>query len=108
MNIQEYVKMNYDKLPKSYFDGFEVVVIKEILNENYGWGHHSYQGLAVDASGYLWWCYSSGCSCSGGPWYESTAKDIKVLQVENGFDIPESDNFANFNFNDIQVVFNYY
>lgn len=65
MNIQDYVIQNWATLPKSTFNGDEVVIIKEIRNEDGDWGHHSYEGYGIDKGGNLIWCYSSGCSCNG-------------------------------------------
>ena len=65
MNIQEYVIQNWGTLPKSTFNGDEVVIIKCIRDDDYGYGHHSYEGYGIDKDGHLIWCYSSGCSCDG-------------------------------------------
>jgi len=64
-NIVEYVRENYDALPKSNFNKQEVVVVLEIANEDWGYGHHSYSGVAVDREGKIWYGFSSGCSCNG-------------------------------------------
>jgi hypothetical protein len=64
MNIISYVKRNYEKLPKSNFDGQSLVVVKEIENEDYGYGHHSYEGVGIDEEGKVYWLFSSGCSCN--------------------------------------------
>ena len=81
MNISKYVKKHWTTLPKSTFDGTECVVIKEIENDDWGYGHHSYEGYAVDQIGNLLWCYSSGCSCNGSCGADHT-KDAKVYDVE--------------------------
>lgn len=65
MNIQEHVLKNWDSLPKSTFDDTEVVIVKEIRNDDEGWGHHYYEGYGISKEGHLIWCYSSGCSCNG-------------------------------------------
>lgn len=65
MNIKNYVKKHWDELPKSNFNDEKMVIIKEIRNDNEGWGHHNYEGYGIDEKGDLYWCYSSGCSCNG-------------------------------------------
>lgn len=84
MNVIKYIKKNFDSLPKSSFDGLKVVIFKEIRNTNEGWGHHSYEGVGVDESGQVVWCFSSGCSCNGTVTVEHRCieKDLKVLIVD--------------------------
>ena len=65
MNITTYVKKNYDRLPKSTFNYQELVVVLQIQNENYGYGNHSYSGVGIDRDGKIFYCFSSGCSCTG-------------------------------------------
>jgi hypothetical protein len=65
MNITTYVKKNWDKLEKSKFNDQEIVVVLQIQNEDYGYGNHSYSGVGVDRDGKIWYCFSSGCSCTG-------------------------------------------
>ena len=110
MNILEYVKENYKNLPKSTFNGDECVIIKEITNENEGWGHHSYEGIGIDVNGNLCWCYSSGCSCNGSCGMDHT-QDIKFFNFdtskEDVFEINTID-YNSVNFNNIQVEFSDY
>lgn len=65
LNISEYVRVNWDTMVKSSFNSEELVIIKEIINDEQGYGNHSYEGYGVDKEGNLVWAYSSGCSCNG-------------------------------------------
>ncbi len=76
MLITNYVKKNWATLPKSNFDGKEIVIVREIENWNEGYGHHSYEGLGVDVEGKVFSAYSSGCSCNGTVSYD---EDSAVL-----------------------------
>lgn len=87
MNIVTYVKKNYDKLPKSTFNShentakpLECVIVKEIQNEDWGYGHHSYEGIGIGRGGEIYWCFSSGCSCEGscGMDHVPTTKSLQV------------------------------
>lgn len=80
MNIAEYVQENWSDLPKSTFNSERVVIVKQITNEDYGYGHHYYEGYGVTESGDLVWCYSSGCSCNGscGMDHKFTAKSFHI------------------------------
>jgi phenylpyruvate tautomerase PptA (4-oxalocrotonate tautomerase family) len=51
MNIADYIVKNWDCLPKSKFDDVTVVIFKEIKNEDWGYGHHTYEGYGVDKNG---------------------------------------------------------
>ena len=83
MKIVEYVKENWDKLPKSSFNSDECVIVHEIHNDNGGWGHHSYEGVGVGQSGDVYWCYSSGCSCQGSCHADNSCiKDFKTFLVD--------------------------
>ena len=89
MKITTYVKKNYSTLPKSTFEDHgnikELVIVKEINNWEEGYGHHSYEGLGVDAEGKVFSCTSSGCSCSSNVnWGEDDAdlKGVKWQDVE--------------------------
>ena len=42
MNIVDYIVKNWDTLPKSKFDDDRIVIFKEIENDDWGYGHHSY------------------------------------------------------------------
>lgn len=107
-NIITYVKHNYAKLPKSRFDAFECVIVKTINNDDYGYGNHNYEGVGITKDGKVVWCYSSGCSCNGGPWVDekhSHDKSVKVLVAEydlQGIDPDET------NFESMQVSFDSY
>jgi len=94
MKINEYIKENWETLPKSKFDDLELVMFEEISRYEEGWGHHGYQGLGVNKEGKFIWAYSSGCSCNGGPRSEDAT--IKTLTID-GRDItnvaPESVDF---------------
>ena len=105
MNIAEYIVNNWDSLPKSKFDDTTVVIFKEIKNEDWGYGHHTYEGYGVDKNGNVTWCYSSGCSCEGGPSTE-IKKDLKTFTVNNGIDLNSDP--STINFNSLKVVFNSY
>lgn len=104
MKIVEYVTENWDTLPKSKFDSLEVVVVREMQNDQGGWGHHNYEGLGITKEGKFLWLFSSGCSCNGGP--SSSDADMKSLVID-GSDmndlIPEEIDFA-----ELQVTFESY
>lgn len=93
MNVGTYISKNWVKLKKSTFNGLEVVIFKEVKNEEYGYGHHSYEGYGVDKKGTVLWCYSSGCSCNGSADTQerlkatSLRKDIKVFEVTSGVNL---------------------
>ena len=77
--IIDYVKVEYDNLPKSKFDKDKCIIIYVKEDSAEGWGHHNFEGLGVEKDGKLKWFFSSGCSCSGGPWSEdATLKKIEV------------------------------
>lgn len=63
--IQDYIKANWNTLPKSSFDEVEVVMFDTVTNEDGGYGHHSYEGYGVLQNGDLVCAHSSGCSCDG-------------------------------------------
>lgn len=89
MLINQYIKRNWDKLPKSTFNkDNEVVIFQCVRNDDYGYGHHSYEGYGVDKDGNIMWCYSSGCSCDGscGVEHKCQEKTVKSFSVE-GLDI---------------------
>ena len=65
VDIVEYVQANYDTLGKSSFNGQEIVIVLEIRNDDEGYGNHSYGGVGVDGDGKVFYCFSSGCSCTG-------------------------------------------
>lgn len=98
MNIIEYVKKNWAKLPKSNFDGIAVVIVEEVTNEYHGYGHHSYEGFGILKSGISVWCFSSGCSCNGSVNVDHLdEKSVKVLECLTKFEglNPEDVNFQN-------------
>ena len=72
MKIETYVKKNWTTLPKSKFDEKELVIVREMNNDEQGWGHHSYQGIGVDENGNVFEAQSGGCSCSGDVTVEAT------------------------------------
>lgn len=97
MNVLEYVKLNYDTLPKSTFNDEEVVIVYEMYNSQEGYGHHSYSAYGVDKTGKLFLCYSSGCSCSGGCGmdHEEDTKKLEIGETEfPNFNTPELINFS--------------
>lgn len=105
--ITEYVRVNWKDLPKSKFDDDEIVIVREVVNDDWGYGHHNYQGVGVGPDGNVFWCYSSGCSCSGNCGMDHNP-DTKVLEVnERDFNIegldPENVDFAK-----LQVVYENY
>lgn len=84
MNIVEYVIANYESLPKSTFDEKECVIVREVNNSRQEYGHHSYEGIGIDRTGQILWCYSSGCSCNGTAGVEhSDEKTVKILIAEH-------------------------
>ena len=101
MNIVNYIVNNWDNLPKSKFDDVIVVIFKEIQNWDEGYGHHTYEGYGVDKDGNVTWCYSSGCSCSGGPDTE-IKKDLKTFTVDSGIDLNVDPSTINFNLLDVE------
>lgn len=102
MNIVEYVVENYNKLPKSHFNDEECVMVKIIENQDYGYGHHAFEGVGIDKDGNLLWCYSSGCSCDGSCGMAHTTEG-KILVLED-YDLSNID-LDNFNFENLQVEF---
>jgi hypothetical protein len=105
MTIQTYVKKNYEKLPKSTFNEDELVIVEEISRSDEGWGHHSYNGIGVDRSGQVYWCFSSGCSCDGTCGVEHK-QDLKKFVVE-GYDLSKID-WKNVDFGRLQVDYKDY
>ena len=94
--IQIYIRDNWDSLPKSKFNTDEVVIFHCVKDEQYGYGHHIYEGYGVNQTGQLLWCYSSGCSCGGSVSVEDRKVDFKVFMVD-GIDLnidPKSVNFS--------------
>ena len=106
MSIQEYVAENWESLPKSTFNGDELVIVSEIKNEDWGYGNHSYSGVGVNKEGKLFWTYSSGCSCNGSCGMDHKS-DFKVLEVQEGFKLP-TENFEKIDFSWMQVDFSDY
>jgi hypothetical protein len=95
VNIVEYVRDNYDALPKSNFNDQELVVVLEIRNDDEGWGNHSYSGVGVDRDGKIWYCFSSGCSCNGSCGIEGPhGHDLELKKFEvdgQAFDLTDID-----------------
>ena len=98
MNVLEYVKKNYKKLPKSTFNNEELVLVYELYNSNEGWGNHSYSGYGVDAEGKLYLCYSSGCSCHGSCGIDHEPETQKKFEIDPtdfpNFNTPKEINFS--------------
>ena len=111
MNITTYVKKHYDELPKSKFNDQELVVILEMQNENEGWGNHSYSGLGVNRDGQIFYCFSSGCSCTGDCGVSEPHghnNTLKKFEVDGqAFDLT-SIKGSELNFDAIQVEFSDY
>jgi hypothetical protein len=80
-DFKKIFKERYNYLPISSFNDFKIVIVSVFENSNEGWGNHSFSGLGMNKNGELYWCYSSGCSCSGSCEAEETT--IKVLKAEN-------------------------
>lgn len=95
-NISTYIVKNWSTLPKSSFNDFNVVIFKEIQNEDHGYGHHVYEGYGVDEKGDVYWCYSSGCSCHGSC-EASIVKDLKVFLVDGGINLDIDPSTVDFN-----------
>lgn len=95
MNIVEYVKSNWNALPKSAFNDFEVVIVRENYNDSLGYGHHGYSGVGIDQDGSVFWCFSSGCSCSGscGVEHIETRKTLELDMSEVDQIDPENVDF---------------
>ena len=102
MKIHEYIKENWRTLPKSKFDDIEVVIFREVKNNDMGYGHHSYEGYGVDKKGKYRWLFSSGCSCEGGP-SEKTIKDFVVDGKDITTEKPEE-----IDFEELKVICNSY
>lgn len=111
MNIDTYVKKHYDELPKSTFNEKELVVVLELQNDDYGYGSHSYSGVGIDRDGKIFYCFSSGCSCTGECDIEAPHghnNTLKRFEVGGqAFDL-KSINGATLNFHALQVEFNNY
>lgn len=106
MKVQDYVKRNWERLPKSFFNGEAIVIVETVRDDDYGYGDHSYEGWGVDAEGNTVWAYSSGCSCKGSCTIEhSDAKEVKIFQSSREFKKADWDNF---NFEVLQVSFTDY
>ncbi len=106
MNIQAWVKKNWLNLPKSTFDGFEVVIVHCKEHEECDYGHHNYSGVGVDKEGKLQWCYSSGCSCNGSCGTDHKPS-LKVLEITEGFNLPLK-GFNKIDYASMQVDFTSY
>jgi hypothetical protein len=63
--IQRYIKKYWKNLPKSSINDLEVVIFDTVQDDEYGYGHHSYEGYGVMQDGSLVSVTSGGCSCSG-------------------------------------------
>jgi len=109
VDIVEYVQANYDTLGKSSFNGQEIVIVLEIRNDDEGYGNHSYEGVGVDGDGKVFYCFSSGCSCTGECGIEGPhGHDLTLKKFEvngNAFDLSNIDVET---LKSIQVDFNDY
>jgi len=103
--IVEYVIANYDDLPKSSFDNEECVIVKQLENDDFGYGHHCYEGIGVNSEGKILWCYSSGCSRSGSCGMDHTTTE-KAFEVDS-FDLSQI-NPEEVNFEKLSVSFSSY
>ena len=82
MKLETYVKRHWDSLPKSTFDGVEVVIVQG----SKGWEDHSYEGWGVNEAGEVVWCYSSGCSCQGNCGVDHLhEREAKALLADKSF-----------------------
>jgi len=79
--IVDYIKKNYNRLPKSKLDDEEVVIFTTgDFSGEYGYGSSDLEGYGVDKNGKLVWVYASGCSCNCGTGMEE--KSIKTFGIE--------------------------
>lgn len=82
MKLETYVKRYWSALPKSTFDGVEVVIVQG----NEGLEDHSYEGWGVNEVGEVVWCYSSGCSCEGNCGVDHPhEREAKALLADKSF-----------------------
>lgn len=97
MDVLNYVRENYDRLPKSTFNWDEVVIVYEMYNSESGYGNHSYSAYGVDREGRLYLCFSSGCSCNGSCGIDHVP-DTKKFEIDPtefpNFNTPENINFG--------------
>ena len=107
MKIVEYIKENWSSLPKSKFNELEVVIFREMKNDDWGYGHHVYEGYGVSEDGELLWCYSSGCSCNGSADGGIVSeKNLKIFELKHG-SISDIDP-TEVNFSNLEVEYNDY
>ncbi len=96
MNVLDFVKKEYNHLPKSHFNEKEVIIVYEMNDDNQGWGNHSYSAYGVDQKGAMFYCFSSGCSCHGSRGM-SHVEHIKKFEIEPtefpNFNSPENIDF---------------
>lgn len=86
MKLETYVKRHWDSLPKSTFDGVEVVIVQGAADWNEGYGNHGYEGWGVNKAGEVVWCYSSGCSCQGNCGVDHPhEREAKALLADKAF-----------------------
>lgn len=113
MTNSEYIMSHWDELPISTFDELQVVIVKCINHSEEGWGHHSYAGYGCTQDGRWVYCYSSGCSCSGGPDYTymergSTQKALYMSEQETIDSLEAQPLLTPKEFSDLQVSFSTY
>lgn len=106
MKLIQYISDNWSNLPKSNFNGDEVVIFHCNCDSNEGWGHHYYDGYGVDKYGRIVMCYSSGCSCTGSCGTDHV-RDFKTLTVKDNTPF-EDINPETINYGSLQVSFSDY
>ena len=62
-NFISQIRLNWPDLPKSNYDGQEIVVFYTAEDYNGGYGHHSHTAFGINKDGEIVRCHSSGCSC---------------------------------------------
>lgn len=106
MNIKNYILENWEKLPKSSFNGDECVIFLCTEDYNGGYGHHGYAGYGIDKEGKIVYAYSSGCSCNGSCGLDHV-KDIKTMNIKDP-DMFDQIDPEKVNFNELEVSFSDY
>ena len=81
--ICNWIKDNYDSLPKSNINGKELVIFSTgDFGGEYGYGSSDLESWGVDNEGKLFWAFASGCSC-----YCNTSIEEKTMKVFEVTDI---------------------
>lgn len=96
MNIQTYIKKNWNSLPKSSFNGIQVVIFETVEHYDGDYGHHSYEGYGANEAGELVVAVSSGCSCDGSCYVSSAGSAYVSKDVDLDFEnfTPEMVDFS--------------